>query len=394
MKVKLGEYIQEYSVRNKANEDIPVYSVTNTQGFCQDYFGKEVASKDKSTYKIVPRGYFAYNPSRINVGSVDWQRDEDQVIVSPLYNVFSVSPELNQQYLYYYLKSDFALHRIKAVATGSVRDNLKLEMLKNFPIRIPRVEEQEYIVQVLDKAKNIINLRRNELQKLDDLIKARFIELFGDPLIEDDRYPRVPLGSLAEVGSSKRIFEKEYVSEGIPFYRTKEIVELSKGNRITTELFITKERYDEIRSEYGVPQKGDLLISAVGTIGVIWIVDGKNDFYFKDGNLLRVSATEKFVPEYLKHLLEALISAYKSEMSSGTAYAALTISALKEMMVYDVPHAEQEQFAAFVEQTDKSKLLSGCRLFHSWAPENRDKPKHVGVPQRKTKVLRGGRRQQ
>ena len=61
------------------------------------------------------------------------------------------------------------------------------------------------------------------------------------------------------------------------------------------------------------------------------------------------------LPEYLKHLLEALISAYKSEMSSGTAYAALTISALKEMMVYDVPHAEQEQFAAFVEQTDKSK---------------------------------------
>lgn len=394
MKVKLGGYIQEYSVRNKANEDIPVYSVTNTQGFCQDYFGKEVASKDKSTYKIVPRGYFAYNPSRINVGSVDWQRDEDQVIVSPLYNVFSVSPELNQQYLHYYLKSDFALHRIKAVATGSVRDNLKLEMLKNFPIRIPRVEEQEYIVQVLDKAKNIINLRKNELQKLDDLIKARFIELFGDPLIEDDRYPRVPLGSLAEVGSSKRIFEKEYVSEGIPFYRTKEIVELSKGNRITTELFITKERYDEIRSEYGVPQKGDLLISAVGTIGVIWIVDGKNDFYFKDGNLLRVSATEKFVPEYLKHLLEALISAYKSEMSSGTAYAALTISALKEMMVYDVPHAEQEQFAAFVEQTDKSKLLSGCRLFHSWAPENRDKPKHVGAPQRKTKDFRGCRCQQ
>ena len=200
--------------------------------------------------------------------------------------------------------------------------------------------------------------------------QSRFIELFGDPLIEDDRYPRVSLGSLAEVGSSKRIFEKEYVSEGIPFYRTKEIVELSKGNRITTELFITKERYDEIRSEYGVPQKGDLLISAVGTIGVIWIVDGKNDFYFKDGNLLRVSATKKFVPEYLKHLLEALISAYKSEMSSGTAYAALTISALKEMMVYDVPHAKQEQFAAFVEQTDKSKYYSSLSFRYCQAAAN------------------------
>lgn len=202
MKVKLGEYIQEYSVRNKANEDIPVYSVTNTQGFCQDYFGKEVASKDKSTYKIVPRGYFAYNPSRINVGSVDWQRDEDQVIVSPLYNVFSVSPELNQQYLYYYLKSDFALHRIKAVATGSVRDNLKLEMLKNFPIRIPRVEEQEYIVQVLDKAKNIINLRRNELQKLDDLIKARFVEMFGDLKSNSKGWPIVGFNECAEIDTN------------------------------------------------------------------------------------------------------------------------------------------------------------------------------------------------
>lgn len=98
MREKLGKYIKEYSVRNKANEDIPVYSVTNTQGFCQDYFGKEVASKDKSTYKIVPRGCFAYNPSRINVGSIDWQRNEDRVIVSPLYNVFSTSELLDQQF--------------------------------------------------------------------------------------------------------------------------------------------------------------------------------------------------------------------------------------------------------------------------------------------------------
>ena len=295
-------------------------------------------------------------------------------------------------YLYYFMNG--YVEELRKLSIGGVIKYIKLRNLTDALIELPDIETQKYIVSILSKIKELIDSRYQELKILENLIKARFIELFGDPLIEDDRYPKVPLGSLAEVGSSKRIFEKEYVSEGIPFYRTKEIVELSKGNRITTELFITKERYDEIRSEYGVPQKGDLLISAVGTIGVIWIVDGKNDFYFKDGNLLRVSATEKFVPEYLKHLLEALISAYKSEMSSGTAYAALTISALKEMMVYDVPHAEQEQFAAFVEQTDKSKLLSGCRLFHSWAPENRDKPKHVGVPQRKTKVLRGGRRQQ
>ena len=129
MKERLGNYIQEYSVRNKNGEDIPVYSVTNTQGFCRDYFGKEVASKDKTTYKIVPKGCFAYNPSRINVGSVDYQRYEDRVIVSPLYNVFSVSDSLDKQYLYYYLKSNVTLQRIKDVASGSVRDNLKLPIM-------------------------------------------------------------------------------------------------------------------------------------------------------------------------------------------------------------------------------------------------------------------------
>ncbi len=264
------------------------------------------------------------------------------------------SDKIDSKYLYFFLssKTDY----LNSLGRGATFKEVSKIIVENIEIPLPEIAEQKAIATCFEKLMLLIKMRKAELGELDKLVKSRFIELFGDPLIEDDRYPRVPLGSLAEVGSSKRIFEKEYVSEGIPFYRTKEIVELSKGNRITTELFITKERYDEIRSEYGVPQKGDLLISAVGTIGVIWIVDGKNDFYFKDGNLLRVSATEKFVPEYLKHLLEALISAYKSEMSSGTAYAALTISALKEMMVYDVPHAEQEQFAAFVEQTDKSKL--------------------------------------
>lgn len=106
IRVPLGKFIKEYSERNKGNEDIPVYSVTNSQGFCTEYFGKEVASQDKTTYKIVPQGYFAYNPSRINVGSVDWQRYEKRVIVSPLYNVFSVSEGIDRQYLYYFLRSD------------------------------------------------------------------------------------------------------------------------------------------------------------------------------------------------------------------------------------------------------------------------------------------------
>lgn len=73
IRVPLGKFIKEYSERNKGNEDIPVYSVTNSQGFCTEYFGKEVASQDKTTYKIVPQGYFAYNPYLANF-NVQWFR--------------------------------------------------------------------------------------------------------------------------------------------------------------------------------------------------------------------------------------------------------------------------------------------------------------------------------
>ena len=239
--------------------------------------------------------------------------------------------------------------------TGATIPHIYFKDYQAEELPLPPMEEQIKIAAVLDKVSDLIAKRRRQLDKLDLLVKARFVEMFGDPVDNSCMGQKVTLGTVADVGSSKRIFENEYVRYGVPFYRTKEIVELSKGNKISTELFITKERFDEIRREYGVPKKGDLLISAVGTIGVIWIVDGKSDFYFKDGNLLRVSVANNLNPVYLKMLLEALIVANKHKMSAGTAYSALTISTLKAMMIYIAPIDEQNKFSTFVEQTKKTK---------------------------------------
>lgn len=356
MKVKLGGYIQEYSVRNKANEDIPVYSVTNTQGFCQDYFGKEVASKDKSTYKIVPRGYFAYNPSRINVGSVDWQRDEDQVIVSPLYNVFSVSPELNQQYLYYYLKSDFALHRIKAVATGSVRDNLKLEMLKNFPIRIPSVEEQEYIVQALDKAKNIIDLRRNELQKFDDLIRARFVEMFGDPDTNPKGWNECALSEKLNVVGGYA-FKSDGFSEGsgIPVLR---IGNINAGFFRPVNLVYWQE--DESLDRYAM-HPGDLVMSLTGTVGKddygnVCILGDDYDMYYLNQRNAKLEIIEGIDKFYLSQLLKfEQIKKKLTGISRGVRQANISNKDILNLVVPVPPMELQSQFADFIKQVDKSK---------------------------------------
>ena len=264
--------------------------------------------------------------------------------------------KVNKRYFLNFFKSNCVKCALEGKQNQSTQKYLKANHIEDLIIPVPDVTKQELIAKQLDKLAYIIALRTNELKQLDELIKARFVEMFGDLITNPKGWDIVELGELTDIGSSKRIFEKEYVSEGIPFYRTKEIVELSKGNSVSTELFITEERFAEIKEKYGAPKNGDLLISAVGTIGVIWIVDGKNDFYFKDGNLIRVDGSEKFNSVYMKNLLEYLIDGYKKQMSTGTAYAALTISGLTKMKVYDIPMELQNKFADFVYQVDKSKV--------------------------------------
>ena len=260
-------------------------------------------------------------------------------------------------YIKLILTSPIVIEQFERKKQGVAQLNLSLKDINEISIPLPIKEKQIELAKLFNKVVRVISKRSMELSLLDDLIKARFVEMFGDPVSNPKGWDMVELGELTGIGSSKRIFEKEYVSEGIPFYRTKEIVELSKGNSISTELYITEERFAEIKEQYGVPKAGDLLISAVGTIGIIWIVDGKNDFYFKDGNLIRVDSSDKFDSVYMKNLLENLIAEYKKQISSGTAYAALTIFGLTKMKVYDVPMELQNQFADFVHQVDKSKLM-------------------------------------
>lgn len=197
--IKLGEVITEYSKKNKADDDIPVYSVTNSAGFCREYFSKEVASQDKSTYKIVPYGCFAYNPSRINVGSIGLQEEEERVIVSPLYNVFSTSERIDNHFLLYFMKSKVALQIINAKATGSVRMNLRINMLKDFDFNLPPLPIQQRIVEELDEINSIISAKKQQLSKLDELAQSIFYNMFGDPVSNEKGWEVQALGTLSEL---------------------------------------------------------------------------------------------------------------------------------------------------------------------------------------------------
>ena len=344
------DVVERYFQKNKSNEEIPVYSVTNTQGFCRDYFGKEVASKDKTTYKIVPRGYFAYNPSRINVGSVDWQREEERVIVSPLYNVFSVSPELNQQYLYYFLKSDIALQMIRTVATGSVRDNLKLEMLKEFSINLPTLLEQKAIVENLDKLKRVISLREAELKKLDDLIKARFVELFGDPMTNPKDFPIKTIEEVSILNKGITYSPEDVAEEGMIVLRSSNI----KGNIFDLE--------DLVKVTKQVPpdkfvQENDILMCnrngsarLVGKVAMIPKLEKNMTF----GTFMTIVRSDIY--EYLFVFFQ--MDAFREQIKFQTAVAINQISLplLASVKVPVPPKELIDEFSVFTKQVDKSKV--------------------------------------
>ena len=354
MKVRLGDYIQEYSVKNKDDENISVYSVTNTKGFCKDYFGKEVASKDKTTYKIVPYGYFAYNPSRINVGSVDWQRKEKKVIVSPLYNVFSVSPNLERQYLYYYLKSDFVLQRIKAVATGSVRDNLKLSMLYEFPIELPKLENQRKIVKILDKVSDVVEKKEQELEQLDTFVKSRFAEMFGDPIRNPKGWKVVTIGDIVtevRYGTSKPAVE----GGKYPYLRMNNLT--ADGHLDLNDLKYIDISDDEV--EKCVVRKGDVLFNRTNSIDLVGktaVFDLPDDMVIA-GYIIRVRLNEKILPEVLSQYmnLEALKDILRSMAKGAVNQANINAQELQSIRIY-VPDIElQKQFVEMKDQVDKSK---------------------------------------
>ena len=361
MKVRLGDYIEEYSVRNKKGEDIPVYSVTNTQGFCKDYFGKEVASKDKTTYKIVPRGCFAFNPSRINVGSVDWQRNEERVIVSPLYNVFSVSEQLDQQYLYYYLKSDFALQRIRAVATGSVRDNLKLAMLYEFPIELPEITEQRIIVDKLDRVKQIISLREKEVQALDDLIKARFVEMFGDPVANPKGWETYQLNDCLKWIDNGKSFVCSDKPRGGDYPAVLKLSAATYGDYRPEE---NKALLDENQFVEGAEvHAGDLLFTRKNTpelVGMAAYVHETPERLMMPDLIFRLVTNDRMNPVFLWQLINCKeFRPIIQGISGGSAKSMSNISKerLERINVICPPRQIQDQLVPFAHQVDKSKAV-------------------------------------
>ena len=163
------------------------------------------------------------------------------------------------------------------------------------------------------------------------------------------------LEQLCIVGSSKRVHLSDYVQQGVPFYRSKEVIEISSGKNISEQLFISSEKYSEIKSKFPVPQENDVLITAVGTIGEILVVKDPN-FYFKDGNLiwLRNINFDIIDIDYLYYFFKSdLFQKTIRYNNIGAVQKALTIDFLKTVKITLPSLDNQRKLISVLKSIDK-----------------------------------------
>ena len=241
-------------------------------------------------------------------------------------------------------------------ARGATIKGIKIDIVAN--IDVPEIDyaTQRKVAATLNKIDTLIVLRKQQLEKLDELVKARFVEMFGDCHHNPKGWQTKTVEDIAFVGSSKRVFVEELQTDGIPFYRGTEIGALAEKKAIKPELFITEEHYNQLCTMSGKPQKGDLLMPSICPDGRIWIVDTDAPFYFKDGRVLWIHLTSAdYNSVFLLYTLKDRIMTDYDSIASGTTFAELKIFSLKKCRVFDAPIALQNEFAAFVERVDKQK---------------------------------------
>ena len=351
LRVRLGEVCKEVSIRNKDGRIKAVFSVTNSKGFVPstDYFNKEVFSKNLATYKIVECGMFAYNPSRINVGSIGCYNDTDPVVVSPLYVVFSVDEtQVDHSYLLSFLKGDFALAQVKNLTSGSVRDSLKFSAFCQILIHLPSLAKQRQIAARIDNISKIVTKRKAQLGQLQQLVKSRFVEMFGDPMTNPLEWTMARLGDKCTIttGNTPPRADAKNYGDFIEWIKSDNIVD---GQLTRAVERLSEEGFE--KSRYAGP--GAILMTCIAgslnSIGNCAMVDRQVAF---NQQLNAITPGEEYDGVFLLWLLrlskrglhKGINKCLKGILSKGNLSG-------KELPL--PPLTLQREFAAFVAKVDK-----------------------------------------
>jgi type I restriction enzyme S subunit len=264
--------------------------------------------------------------------------------------------EANQEYLVPLFLYYFSIHfNFLTLNKSTTLPSLAKSNLQKILMPLPPLQEQKRIVAKLDslfeKIDAAIALHQQNIDEAEKFMGSVLDEVFGEL---EEKYELDYLSNFCQITSSKRVHKADYVDNGIPFYRIKDIVLKSKGYELKDVQYITEHTYKIFNEKYGSPRQGDILITAVGaTLGYVYLVNNQDgDFYFKDGNIVWLkNISNNLVREYIVYSFNSpLFQRYIEEISKGAAQPAITIIKLKELRIPLPPLQIQQKTVTYLDQ--------------------------------------------
>ncbi|MEE1012324.1 MAG: restriction endonuclease subunit S [Acutalibacteraceae bacterium] len=358
MKVRLETFLQEVTEKTVENNQHPVLTSSKSGLYLQsDYFNKQVASKDNIGYKIIKKGQFTYR-AMSDTGEFYPNMLEcvDIGIVSPAYPVFEIVDTniIEPEYLKYFFKSNVFQYSISSFVQGSTRTSVKFGKLKTISIELPDTTKQNKIVEILKIIESIIEARKEELNNLDELVKARFVELFGDPISNHHGFDKVTLSELADIkiGPFGSLLHKEdYIEGGHALLNPSHIIDgkVVPDNKLT----VSVQKYEEL-SAYHL-KTGDVVMGRRGEMGRCAVVPC--DGYLCGTGSLMIRTKGKVTADYIQKII-SFPSFKKSieDMAVGQTMPNLNVPIVSNFQIIKPPIEIQKSYYDFVEQVDKSKV--------------------------------------
>ncbi|MGY1519316.1 restriction endonuclease subunit S [Luteimonas sp. A482] len=260
--------------------------------------------------------------------------DFDFVLGADGVKVLSPREFLDPKFFYY------QMHRARPDSLGYARH---YRLLRESCITYPALDEQRRIVTLLDDAfAGIATAKANAEKNLRSAREVFTCEL-AQRFISNENTRNVAMRDLFDVGSSKRVLKSEWKTSGVPFYRGREVTRLSTCGSVENELFISEKHFAELKSRYGAPDSGDIVITAIGTIGNTHIVRDSDCFYFKDASVLWLKKASDVLSEFVNYWLKSPCFTEQMDKGNGATVDTLTIQKLASVRL-DVPPLQQQEY--------------------------------------------------
>ena len=364
--------------KNKENLPYESYSVTNEQGFIpqneQFENGGTMATADKTMYYIVSPNSFAYNPARINVGSIGYYENHENVIVSSLYEVFKTTLDVNDKFLWHWFKSEAFQKMIEKYQEGGVRLYFYYDKLCMCSLPMPSLAEQTKIGSYFQSLDNLITLHQRKCESLKKVKKSMLQKMFpknGESVPEirfagfTDPWEQRKLGEVyASIGNAFVGTATPYYVEQGHFYLESNNIKDGQINR-NSEIFINDEFYEKQKDKW--LHTGDIVMVQSGHVGHAAVIPEELDNSAAHALIMFRRPKENIEPYFLNYQYQTNKSKKKiEEITTGNTIKHILASDMQEFVV-DLPnYPEQQKIGSYFQNLDNLITLHQRKSFYSY----------------------------